>query len=648
MAPSVLPQYSSLPSSASLLPADSPPPHLAHRTTPSTTNDASSADDKPSDSAEDTEYDERTDQDGEDGRQGLLSGQAKRDVDGEEDDDTLADALRVESRKREWLGRIPISPRTIFFSLLSVVVLLLLGFLFHPSSPYSRAFSSSTSSSGAGLYSSHGALSSNPLPNDSKYGDVPFAKVGATWSQSGKTPTWAGGDDGEKELEKGLTAEGGRRWNGTHWWDPTVLLISLDGFRADYLEKGMSPNLLDISRRGLRAEYLEPVFPSLTFPNHWSIMTGLYPSAHGIVANDFYDPSLDKEFVYTQPAKSWPGEWWGGEPIWATAVKNALRSAVLMWPGPPVLADGTKPTLWYPFVDKYHYRKKADRISKWLDMPYSHRPHLMAVYTPEPDQAGHRGGPESKSVAGTIRAMDEFVREVFEAVDQRNLSEIVDVVVVSDHGMADVGTDDLIFLDDILSPTEFASITHNEGWPSAGLRLAPGTDDQALLAKLRQAGKDKGAFECYDTRKAEAEGGSLERWHWEGNERISPIYCVPHLGWAFTTHAEYQKAQDNDIVLKGNHGYDPTSPEMHAIFVAHGPFANRVKSSPSAARFSRRADIPTDPATTVVPGFKNLEVYDLVADLLRIPVERRALNNGTSGFWEGILGPYSLEDGTGA
>ncbi|GAA5873558.1 hypothetical protein JCM8547_005618 [Rhodosporidiobolus lusitaniae] len=651
----LLPQYSSLPSSST---ADIPlaPQTARHRTS----LDASDAEEHSSSSSNDEKLERglRADETEEEGmtdaeggtREGLLSGRRKGEgqVEGEDEDDgeTLADALRVERKRKDWLARI--KPRTILLSFLFVTVLLLLLFLFHPSSPY---VSSSRSS---GLYSSHGYVSPNPLGSDSKYGDVPFAKVGASWEGNGKTPTWAGGDNGEKELESKLTGGGGRRWNGTHWWDPTVILISLDGVRADYLERGLTPHLLNISRRGLRADYLQPAFPSLTFPNHWSILTGLHPSSHGIVANDFWDPSTQKEFNYQEPARSWSASWWGGEPIWATVVKSALRSAVLMWPGPPVLADGTKPTLWYPFVDHYHFRKKVDRVSKWLDTPYSHRPHLMTVYLPDVDQAGHKAGPHSKTVEKALGGLDEFVRQVMEQVDARNLTEVVDVVVVSDHGMAETSNDRLIFLDDILGADGFASIERNEGWPSAGLRFKPGTNEQAMLAKLKAAGAtgkgDGSGFECYETKGGE---DMPERWHFTGNERIAPIYCIPHLGWAFTNHHELEVVMQNNYVVKGNHGYDPSLPDMRGIFVAHGPFASRLKLTASRQRRRRalvaREPIPSDPATTVIPGFANLEVYDLVANLLRIPHEQRAKTNGTEGFWEGYLEDDEGEDeGAGA
>ncbi|GAA5894436.1 hypothetical protein JCM6882_004821 [Rhodosporidiobolus microsporus] len=666
MAP-VLPVYSSLPSSLSTAglpqlddtsdPDTLPLPLHSHEKQRRTEDDG--------EDTEEQEY-ELTDREG---REGLLSGRRKREGDEDEGEydgerETLEDALRVEARRKGWMKDVQITPRCSLLTVLFLSSCLLLLFLFHPSSPYSHSRSS-------GLYSSSSLSAPNPLDADSKYASVPFAKLGGSWSSSGKTPTWAGGDDGEKELEEGLGPGRGRRWNGTHWWDPTVILVSLDGVRADYLERGLTPHLLNISRKGMRAEYLQPVFPSLTFPNHWSILTGLYPSSHGIVANDFWDPQLQKEFVYTDPGRSWEGEWWGGEPIWSTAVKAGLRSAVLMWPGPPLMADGTKPSLWYPFVDHYHFRKKVDRVGKWLDMPYSHRPHLMAVYAPDVDQAGHKAGPHSKTVEKALSGLDEFVRQIVEKVDERNLTDVVDVVVVSDHGMTETSNDRLIYLDDLLGPDNFAKIDRNEGWPNAALRPLPGVDPSPLLAVLRAAAAKEGSgFECYDSREgvSEGEGGVLGRWHFGGSERISPIYCVPHLGWAFTTHHEMEKVMAGNYAIKGNHGYDNALPEMHGIFVAHGPFAERLKSSPLARRrlsrsssppssasplssdtpLTRRDPIPTDPATTVLPGFANLEVYNLVADLLRIPRERRAQTNGTEGFWEGWLGPEEVdEDGEG-
>ncbi|GAA6005146.1 nucleotide pyrophosphatase/phosphodiesterase family protein [Rhodotorula paludigena] len=641
MAPSVLPQYASLPGESSVaLPlarlSTEREPRSKSGASASTLDVPGRSDDSPE---EETEYEDR---DGRDPRRGLLSGKDKADLDREDEDDELDEELvRAEAGHKPSKRPLSFTLRTVGFTALSIIVVVLLAGLFHPSSPYAHSLSSYLGGS-SGVYSpSAASYAPNPLPADGKFGDIPFAKVGQSWDKSGKTPTWAGGDWGEKDYEAGLKAGGGKRWNGTHWWDPTVLLVSLDGVRADYLERGMTPHLLDISRKGVRAKYLKPSFPSLTFPNHWSLLTGLYPSAHGIVANDFWDPSTRDEFEYTEPSKSWGSEWWGGEPIWATAVKNKLRSAVLMWPGPPVMESGIKPSLFYPFINKFHYHKKVERVAKWLDMDFAHRPHLMAVYAPEVDQAGHRVGPHGTTTEKALQMVDEFVRQLFDVVDARNLTDIVDVVVVSDHGMADTNMKRLVYLDDILGADDFARITHNEGWPSAGLRFAEGTDESAMLAKLQRAAqKPNSGFDCY------TQETMPERWHFTGHRRIAPIYCVPHVGWAITSHHELEVVMNGSYAIKGAHGYDNDDPQMQAIFVAHGPFASRLKMT---SRFSRRATalerdaIPSDPATTVIPGFANTELYELVAELLHIPVESRAQTNGTSGFWDQYLVPFDDE-----
>ncbi|BGP34102.1 hypothetical protein JCM10296v2_005917 [Rhodotorula toruloides] len=617
MAPSVLPQYAPLAgASTTSLPLHGRP-RDEHVSIPGRLDTELDDED-----GERDEGDVEDDAGGETGRTGLLSGRDKED----EDEDAGADDLEEEGRRLTGAETVQKRRRRVThwrLVLLGCVALgsvVLVVAIFRPPIPFLSSPSPSTLPSlsasdatyysgqalAAGVYAPDFAhVAANPLPSDQKYGDVPFAQVGQSWDKSGKTPTWAGGDWGEKELEGELGEGGGRRWNGTHWWDPTVILISLDGVRADYLERGLTPHLLNISRKGIRAQYMEPSFPSLTFPNHWTLLTGLYPSSHGIVANDFYDPELGKEFVYTEPGKSWGSEWWGGEPIWATASKASLRSAVLMWPGPPVMQDGTKPTYWYPFVARYHHRKKVQKVAGWLDMDYTHRPHLMAVYLPEVDQAGHKTGPDSRTTEKTLAAVDEFVREVFEELERRNLSEVVDVVVVSDHGMAATSNKRLIFLDDILGPSGFASISHIDGWTSAGLRFKPGTDVPALYARLEQAAEKEGSgFKCYD------QESMVERWHFTGHERISPIYCVPDVGWAITNHHELEVVMNGTYSVKGNHGYDPADPSMHAIFVAHGPFASSLKNK-SRSRLSPRKSptvpIPSDPNTLVVPAFKNTE-----------------------------------------
>ncbi|KIO34326.1 hypothetical protein M407DRAFT_16861 [Tulasnella calospora MUT 4182] len=165
--------------------------------------------------------------------------------------------------------------------------------------------------------------------------------------------------------------------NGTHEFKPTILMVSLDGLRAEYVERNLTTHLHDISVQGLRAKFIRPVFPSLTFPNHWALMTGLYAESHGLVANTFFDPISGETFRYTDPKHSWNASWWGGEPAWATAVKAGLTTANLMWPGPPVTREGISPTYYVPFKDHVALDWKHDQIFEWLDMPLEVRPQLI-------------------------------------------------------------------------------------------------------------------------------------------------------------------------------------------------------------------------------------------------------------------------------
>lgn len=209
------------------------------------------------------------------------------------------DPVPPNASKRSWL-------RTAALTALSLVALVAIAALFHPSSPLRKHLPSINPADyyhgnfdGVGTFSDDAQFAPNPLPTDDKFGDVPFAAVGKPLAPP---------------KSNGATSDTARS-NGTHLFEKTVIIVSLDGVRPDYLSKAKTPHLLDLGTRGIMAEHLEPIFPSLTFPNHWTLMTGLYPSSHGIVANDFWDPALNKEFVYTDSSKSWDAQWWQGEPV---------------------------------------------------------------------------------------------------------------------------------------------------------------------------------------------------------------------------------------------------------------------------------------------------------------------------------------------
>ncbi|KAF8500851.1 Phosphodiest-domain-containing protein [Russula emetica] len=433
------------------------------------------------------------------------------------------------------------------------------------------------------------------------------------------------------------------RSNGTHDFKRTVLLVSIDGLRdvpfdvrsADYLDRGLTPHLLDISKQGLRAKFMKPVFPTLTFPNHWSLMTGLYAESHGIVANNFWDAETGLEFHYNNASSCWQPHWWQGEPMWETAGRAGLITANLMWPGPPQTLSGASPTYFIPFADKVSLDVKLSQILEWIDLPLSERPQLILAYEPSLDQAGHATGPYSRRVNETLEYVDAFARDLHSSLVTRNLTDIVDVVFVSDHGMTDTRHPERLYIDDILGEEGWQAVEHEDGWPSMGLHFSPSVNTSYYLDVLLAAAADNSEkFNVYTPETMP------ERYHFAHNARIAPIYVVPNLGYVLTTRKE------GDVGLsKGNHGYDNNEPSMRAVFVAHGPFSTDAKAIHHGRNMPLRPRWPLDTdkgwhstsgSSYVMNGFQNVEIYNLIMKLMGIEAQATK-TNGTTGFWDKYL-----------
>ncbi|KAJ8457194.1 hypothetical protein ONZ45_g18411 [Pleurotus djamor] len=395
-------------------------------------------------------------------------------------------------------------------------------------------------------------------------------------------------------------------------------------------DRGLTPHLLDISKKGIRAKFMRPIFPTLTFPNHWALMTGLYAESHGIVANNFWDPESHSEFHYNQIKSCWNSSWWFGEPMWETAQNAGMVTANLMWPGPPRTSSGTASSYFVPWKDKVPLKVKLDQIMSWIDLPLQERPQLILAYEPSLDQAGHATGPMSARVNATLHQVDVFAKDLHSELAARNLTDIVDIIFVSDHGMTDTSHPELVFMDDIIGEEGLAAIEHEDGWPSMGLRFRPTANASHYLEMLlaaSDANPEKFSVYTHET--------MPYRYHFSNNPRIAPIYVVPKMGYALTTHAE-----GNVGMSKGNHGYDNAEPSMHAMFVAHGPFSAVTKAlhrtASSSAHFLSRPNKgwhSTSDDTYVMDGFQNVELYNLVIKLLGIR-KHAAPTNGTVGFWD--------------
>jgi predicted AlkP superfamily pyrophosphatase or phosphodiesterase len=304
--------------------------------------------------------------------------------------------------------------------------------------------------------------------------------------------------------------------------------------------------------------------------------TGLYPESHGIVGNTFWDPSMKEEFYYTHPEQSLQPKWWGGEPLWATAESQGVRSAVHMWPGSEAHILGIEPA----HIDKYNgeedLSRKVDRMLQLLDLPgpdspsalnSSPRPQLIAAYVPDVDADGHLYGPNSTEIRQTIRNVDNMLAGVFRGLQERNLTNIVNVVVVSDHGMATTSIERLVQLEDLV---DISDLEHIDGWPLYGLRPKLPEDLDRLHRQIKEKTADNPNLEVYLRDK-----DMPERYHFSKNDRIAPLWIVPKAGWAVVTKEEFdvEKGKKEGLVYhpRGLHGYDHENSLMRAIFVARGP-----------------------------------------------------------------------------
>lgn len=363
--------------------------------------------------------------------------------------------------------------------------------------------------------------------------------------------------------------------NGTSLFAPTTILISLDGFRADFLYRNLTPTLNKFVAEGISPKFMLPSFPSVTFPNHYTMATGMYPEAHGVVSNTFWDPDLQKEFYYTDPERSLQPFWWGGEPLWVTAERQSVRTAVHMWPGSEAHIKAQQ----IAYVDKYNGSevliRKVDRIMDLLDVPgpldigtnaNTPRPQLIAAYVPDVDGDGHRYGPNSTQIRQTISNADAMIGGILKGLQERNLTNVVNVVVVSDHGMATTDVSRLIQLEDLIDPEE---LSHIDGWPLYGLRPKNPDRLHTLYDKLVSEHGDNPNIEIY------LRENMPERYHFSNNDRIAPLWIIPKTGWAIVTKSEFNvkdgKKKGEVYHPRGLHGYDHEHPLMRAIFIARGP-----------------------------------------------------------------------------
>ena len=373
-----------------------------------------------------------------------------------------------------------------------------------------------------------------------------------------------------------------------------VVLVSLDGFRYDYAQRDGAKNLQALGSDGATApDGMIPSYPSITFPNHYTIVTGLYPEHHGIVAMTFYDPKRKQRYAYNDPAANTDGTWYGGVPLWSLSEQQGMRSACFFWPGSEAEIAGQRPSYYLHFDDHFPDEARIQQVIDWLRLPPARRPHFITLYYSNVDHAGHQFGPDSQQTIDAVHHVDELIGTL--RAKLKELSLPIDLFVVSDHGMDNV-QGNWINLDHFADLSAF----HAEG-------LFLYSDDEAAIQKAYE--RLKGAsdkFAVYRRRDVP------KHLHFDDNERIGDPVIIPAGPYAIRAHA----ADPSDTVpkLKGVHGYDPQNLKtMRAIFYAAGP------------------DIRPH---TVLPPFENVNIYPLIAKILGL---KEPPNDGDPKVLEHIL-----------
>ncbi len=362
---------------------------------------------------------------------------------------------------------------------------------------------------------------------------------------------------------------------------PTLILISLDGCRYDYPSLADTPGLDQIEAEGIKVAGLKTSFPSKTFPNHLSIVTGLYPENHGIIANRIYDDTTDEYYTLGGNAVT-ESKWYQGEPIWVTAEKQGLKTATFFWPGSEAEINGYRPTYYNAYDGSVPYASRVEQILSWLDLPDEKRPQFLTLYFDEPDHSGHRYGPASTEALSALENVDKQIVSLLQGIKTRNLEDKVNIMVVSDHGMTALSREKVIFLDDYIDMNAIQIIDNSA---VVAIRPREGKTEE-VYQKLKGAHQHMQVY-----RKEEIP----EKYHYNNHKFIQPIIGILDLGWSATTHSYFDSHLD--YPSEGTHGFDPDYQEMDAIFYAKGP------------AFKKGAQLPV---------IQNTNLYELMCAILKI------------------------------
>jgi predicted AlkP superfamily pyrophosphatase or phosphodiesterase len=369
-----------------------------------------------------------------------------------------------------------------------------------------------------------------------------------------------------------------------------VLLISFDGFRYDYLKMVDTPHFDSLAAEGVQAESLIPVFPTKTFPNHYSIVTGLYPEHSGLVGNTMYDPVFDAWYRISDRAAVEDARWYGGEPIWNTLEKQGIRTGTMFWVGSEAPIQNIRPTFWKPFDGDMPFKARIDTVVKWLSYPEEKAVDFATLYFEHVDGAGHRHGLKSAELKEAIREADRLMGYLKMRLREAGLWEKTNIIVVSDHGMTELSADKTIVLDELIDLDDVERIV----WDPVTLIQPKEGLEEKVLGALKSKEQH---YRVY--KKSELPN----RYHFKNHRRVLDIILIADPGY---TVLKKERVPDFIESLPGaTHGYDNAAVEMRAFFLAAGPDFKEGKQ---------------------VGAFQNVHLYELMNHLMGT---RPAPNDGS-------------------
>ena len=364
---------------------------------------------------------------------------------------------------------------------------------------------------------------------------------------------------------------------------PPLLLISIDGLRPGDIDAAQMPTLNALGAAGVRAAWMTPSYPSKTFPNHYTLVTGLRPDHHGMINNIMYDPELGNFNLSARDAVQ-DSRWWdSAEPVWVTLRKRGGRAATMFWPGSEAAIHGLHPQDWFPYDETLSAEHRVDQVLAWLDRPAATRPQFITLYFENVDHAGHATGPDSAESHAARALVDAALARLLQGLQQRGLRDEINLVVVSDHGMANITGRE--YLADYLQP-------HGLGLDAIDI-VSSGAVVNIAARKGQETAVEAALLGHHPHSTCWRKQDLPVQWHYGSNPRIPPILCQPDLGWLLLDRDKGRPLQPG-----GAHGFAPEDPSMRATFIASGPaFGHGI----------------------TLPAFDNVDVYPLLMRLLGQP-----------------------------